>query len=94
MDDDQEGWTAYMAHWAESKILERTVPQLLALALDENGPGCPVDLDRGTDHSQGTRIGGELAKLMGQRFGEYVLKKRRSSAVRTWYLDPVNTPTE
>jgi putative DNA primase/helicase len=88
MDDDKESWGAFMAWWAASGTLERTSGNLAALALNADGPGCPVDLTHSKDPA--TKMGSELAKLRDQRFGNHILRKPpRSSAARVWRLDPV-----
>ena len=105
MDDDQGSWHAFMARWVERAAeaaaegfpeacpLEQTPDSLAAFAFDDQGastgPGCPVDLTAVSPQGRGISMGRALKKIEGQRFGDYLLKSKRTSTGRVWYLQPV-----
>jgi putative DNA primase/helicase len=90
MDDEQGGWREFMAYWARVGPLEQTASNLAAMAANDDGPGCPVDLSSPIEKARATAIGVALRPLRDQRFGDYILKRwPRENKTRGWYLELV-----
>ena len=69
--------------------LEQTPDALAALAVGDDGPGCPADLSAITMEGRGIAMGMALRKIEGQRFGDHLLKTKRKNTGRVYYLEPV-----
>lgn len=69
--------------------LRQSPTELVTLADLEDSPDCPADLSATTTKGKRIAMGMALEKIRDQRFGDYILKTKRSNKGSVWYLQPV-----